>query len=308
MRHIRKINILCSILVFSFFLTAAAQTEIRVNLAGYNTHLPKKVLLMSKSALEDTEVILRKSDGKVAAEYSAKVEENGWLPFEHYYAVDFTDFIETGEYYFELVATGEKSKTFEIGSYPKWQEDVVSFIRTQRCGFNPVTGEYCHQDDGMSFFGLRPDSTRVDATGGWHDAADQLKYLITSSNTTARLLMTYQMQPTGFQDLHDAMGLPEPNQLPDILDEAKWGLEWILKLHPSSNELYHQVADDRDHAGFKLPHLENVDYGWGVNKARPAYFATGKPQGLSQYKSKATGVANLAGRSAATLALGYQVF
>ncbi|MCR9082654.1 MAG: glycoside hydrolase family 9 protein, partial [Cyclobacteriaceae bacterium] len=159
-----------------------------------------------------------------------------------------------------------------------------------------------------SFFGIRPDSTRIDATGGWHDAGDQLKYLITSSNTTARLLMAYQMDPDGYMDQVNARGLPGQNQIPDILDEAKWGLEWILKLHPSPNELYHQVADDRDHRGFKLPHEENADYGWGPNSFRPAYFATGEPQGLSQYQSQATGIANLAGRSAATLALGYEVF
>jgi len=72
--------------------------------------------------------------------------------------------------------------------------------------------------------------------------------------------------------------------------------------------LYHQVADDRDHRGFKLPHEENADYGWGPNNFRPVYFATGEPQGLSKYKSQATGIANLAGRSAATLVLGYEVF
>jgi hypothetical protein len=120
--------------------------------------------------------------------------------------------------------------------------------------------------------------------------------------------MAHQMKPSSFKDEFDARGLPGANELPDVLDEAKWGLEWILKLHPSPDELYHQVADDRDHRGFKLPHEENADYGWGANSFRPVYFATGAPQGLSKYKSQATGIANLAGRSAATLALGYQVF
>jgi hypothetical protein len=116
------------------------------------------------------------------------------------------------------------------------------------------------------------------------------------------------MAPDKFQDHYNARGLAGANNLPDILDEAKWGLEWILKLHPGPNELYHQVADDRDHRGFKLPQNDNADYGWGPNSFRPVYFATGEPQGLSKYKSKATGIANLAGRSAATLALGYEIF
>jgi endoglucanase len=289
-------------------IPTVAQVEIRVNLAGYTVGMPKKMLIMANEELENRRVFLKKNNGETFAEYQSEEVPNGWEPFEKYYSIDFSDFSETGDYYFELEDTGAKSEPFFLGNYPKWQEDVVGFIRTQRCGFNPFTGEYCHQQDGLSFFGTRPDSTRIDATGGWHDAGDQLKYLITSSNTAARLLMTYQMKPSSFQDNFNALGLPGSNQLPDILDEAKWGLEWILKLHPSANELYHQVADDRDHRGFKLPHLENADYGWGENSYRPAYFATGKPQGLSKYKSEATGIANLAGRSAATLALGYQVF
>ena len=60
---------------------------------------------------------------------------------------------------------------------------------------------------------------------------------------------------------------------PDILDEAKWGLDWIHKLHPQADQLFHQVADDRDHRGFKMPDNDNADYGWGPNSYRPVYFA-----------------------------------
>ena len=42
--------------------------------------------------------------------------------------------------------------------------------------------------------------------------------------------------------------------------------------------------------------------------AGEVYFATGEPQGLSQYKSQATGLANLAGRSAAAMALAARIW
>lgn len=99
-----------------------------------------------------------------------------------------------------------------------------------------------------------------------------------------------------------------PNSIPDILDEAKWGLDWIYKLHPHADQLIHQVADDRDHRGFKMPDNDNADYGWGPNSYRPAYFADGKPQGLSEFKSRSTGVANIAGRSAAAMAMAYRIW
>ncbi|MBD1262117.1 glycoside hydrolase family 9 protein [Maribacter polysiphoniae] len=289
-------------------LRAQSPVEIRVNLGGYPTDMPKEVLILSKEAIDNPVLKLKNEKGMTLKEYQCIPSENPWPPFPYYYKADFSSFKEQGKYYFELGENNIVSPVFTVGSYPNWQEDVIGFIRTQRCGFNPYTKAFCHQKDGLSFFGKRPDSTRIDATGGWHDAGDQLKYLITGSNTTARLLMAYQMKPHSFKDVVDARGLKGANNLPDVLDEAKWGLEWILKLHPSPDELYHQVADDRDHRGFKLPHEENADYGWGPNSFRPVYFATGKPQGLSKYKSKATGIANLAGRSSATLALGYQVF
>ncbi|MEY2950776.1 MAG: hypothetical protein RLZZ248_1977 [Bacteroidota bacterium] len=288
---------------------AQPETEIRINLQGYPTDASKKVLILSKKALKTPQLDLVSAiDHSISATFTGKKSNSAWEPFPFTYEIDFTSINHQGEYLFQLKDTDIKSKVFSIGPYPAWQNDVISFIRTQRCGYNPYVKEFCHQLDGLSFFGHRPDSTRMDATGGWHDAGDQLKYLITGSNTTARMLMTYQMGSTSFLDTHDARGMEGSNGLLDILDEAKWGLEWILKLHPGPNELYHQVADDRDHRGFKLPHEENADYGWGPNNFRPVYFATGEPQGLSKYKSQATGIANLAGRSAATLVLGYEVF
>ena len=93
-----------------------------------------------------------------------------------------------------------------------------------------------------------------------------------------------------------------------MLDEAKWGLDWIFKLHPAPDQLYFQVADDRDHRGFKLPQNDPADYGWGPNSYRAVYFADGKPQGLGKWQSKSTGIANIAGRSAAAMAMAYRIW
>lgn len=279
----------------------------RTNLAGYLSNAPKKALVLTRENKDlDNVILINKKTGKEKI-YHLKKGIN-WKPFEKTYVIDFSDIKTEGDYYFVTEDKSKASEVFYIRNYPPWHEDIIKFMQTQRCGFNPFTGEYCHQHDGKSFYGKLPDSTNIDARGGWHDAGDQLKYLITASNATARMLLSYQFFPKKFDDQVNDQGLPGKNGLPDILDEAKWGLDWIFKLHPEPTVLYHQVADDRDHKGFKLPHLENVDYGWGVNKERPVYAATGSPQGLGKYKSKATGFANLAGRSAAAMALGYQVF
>jgi hypothetical protein len=57
-----------------------------------------------------------------------------------------------------------------------------------------------------------------------------------------------------------------------------------------------------------LPQNETVDYGWGKGGARVVYGADGQPQGLQQYKSASTGLANLAGRYAAAMGLAYQIW
>src|SRR5262249_31558058 len=171
--------------------------------------------------------------------------------------------------------------------------------------YNPWLGVKCHQLDGRIAYGPLPAGTEIDARGGWHDAGDLLKYHMTSGNATAQMLLAHllsqRLVPEGWKsaDRVDALGDRGPNGRPDLLDEARWGLEWMLKLHPAPDQLYHQVADDRDHVGFRLPQNENADYGWGKGGARVVYFADGRPQGLRQFKSESTGVANIAGRYAA---------
>jgi hypothetical protein len=199
----------------------------------------------------------------------------GWGTFAHYYEADFSAFAVPGRY--NLRVGDHRTSTFAIGrdAYGKAHEDLLGFMRQLRCGYNPFLDRVCHQRDGRSFYGPIPDSTFVDVSGGWHDAGDQLKYLITGSNATARMLLAYELAGNRFGDATNQLGQPGPNGMPDVLDEAKWGLNWLHKMHPGPDQLIHQVADDRDHVGWKMPDEDNSDYGWGPNSYRPAYYATG---------------------------------
>ncbi len=193
---------------------------------------------------------------------------------------------------------------------------LLEFMRQQRCGFNPWLNAKCHQLDGRTAYGPLPAGTSIDARGGWHDAADLLKYLLTSSNATAQMLLAWELHrhtpgqasSSLFADRVDALGQAGANGLADLLDEARWGLEWMLKLHPAPEAFYHQVADDRDHCGWRLPPDERADYGWGQGRDRVVYGADGRPQGLGRYPSESTGLANLAGRYAAAMALAFQIW
>ncbi len=119
------------------------------------------------------------------------------------------------------------------------------------------------------------------------------------------MLFAYQESPESFGDAFDRDGKPGPNGIPDILDEAKWGLDWLVKMNPSKGVMFNQVADDRDHVGFRLPTRDTADYGRG--KERPVYFCMGRPQGLFGRKNRATGIASTAGKYSSAFALGARV-
>lgn len=303
------------LLFFFLFLTAikietiAQTSHIRTNQCGYLPSDQKISTAFAKTRLRGNFNVIEVSSGrKIFKGKIEKTEPEKWGDFMHY-SLDFSDLNTVGEYQLQL-PDGSISTPFFISqdAYKDYSDDILGFMRQQRCGYNPYFDIVCHQSDGRIFYGHKPDSTYIDASGGWHDAGDQLKYLITGSFATAFMILSYELEPDKFGDSHDDLGRPYPNGLPDVLDEAKWGLDWIHNLHPEPDVLIHQVADDRDHRGWKMPDDDPSDYGWGSNSYRAAYVANGKPQGLNIYKSESTGLANIAGRSAAAMALGYRVW
>jgi len=287
--------------------SAPAQVHLRINQVGYLPEDQKTAIAFSNQRLNRSFSLINQEGEQVYKGKAQPYQQDHWGAFNNYYYLDFSDLKHEGTY--RLIVSGDTSRYIKISNelYYTIHEDLLIFMRQQRCGYNPFLDLVCHKRDGKSFFGVLPDSTFLDASGGWHDAGDQLKYLMTSSFATAAMLKAYQLRPELFADSVNDLGQPFANQIPDVLDEAKWGLDWIHKLHPSPGQLYHQIADDRDHRGWKWPDQDVSDYGWGENSYRPVYYATGETQGLNIYKSEANGIANLAGRSAAALALGYQV-
>jgi len=303
---------LCSLLalVFSASIVPAQSAFIRINQTGYRFSDTKIAIAFSKVPLQGDFVVQHSGTQQILFRGPLRqLPAPSWGgAFPYYYELNFSRFKQPGRVLLRLEGTDTRSREFTIGPLPPYQNELLLFMRQQRCGYNPFLDMVCHSRDGRSVYGPMPDGTFVDASGGWHDAGDQLKYLITASNATARMLLAFELARSSFADEVDALGHARSNGIPDVLDEAKWGLDWIHKLHPAPDQLFHQVADDRDHRGFKLPDQDIADYGWGPNSYRPVYFANGQPQGLREWKSKATGVANLAGRSAAAMAMAYRIW
>lgn len=141
----------------------------------------------------------------------------------------------------------------------------------------------------------------------YSDASDYLQYVATSANAVYQMLFAYSKYPDSFGDLYDANGDDGPNGIPDILDEAKWGLDWLIRMNPDSNTYFNQLADDRDHIGFTIPSEQKVDYGWGAGKERPVYFVSPEPQGLLGNMNRSTGMASTLGKYSSSFSLGAKV-
>lgn len=296
-------------LIASSFKFESPSAWIRINQLGYTPSSVKVAVWVSLSdeSISSFELIDAVSNQVVFTNKTGKAF-GSYGPFKQSYRLNFTSFKQSGSYY--LKSGSIKSPVFKIDNdvYKGTADFALRYMRQQRSGFNPYLKDSCHVYDGYTMYGPMPDSTRIDVSGGWHDASDYLQYATTSANATYHLLAAYRDFPTVFSDQHAANGLEGKNGVADILDEAKWGIDWLLKLHPREDWLFNQLADDRDHQGMRLPTEDNVDYGVGKGKGRPVYFATGNPQGLGKYKNRATGVASTAGKFASAFALASQLY
>ncbi len=297
---------LLAVLLLCLFFTGNAQQVIRINQLGYTPFGIKNAVWGSKqTAVPQSFQLIQSGTGKVVKEWPITQPFGAYGPFAATAQLVFTEIVEPGTY--RLKAGDAISPAFRIGHdvYKGAADFCLRYMRKQRSGFNPSLKDSCHTQDGYTLYGPMPDSTRVDVSGGWHDASDYLQYVTTSANATYQLLAAWRDFPGVFSDKHVANGLPGTNGWPDIADEARWGLEWLAKMHPTKDVMFHQLADDRDHLSMRRPALDS-QYGKGFE--RPVYFVTGAPQGSVKYKNRSTGSANIAGKFSSAFSLGYRLF
>jgi endoglucanase len=291
------------ILLLSAALLADSVSFIRVNQVGYLPDAPKVAVVCSLEPTRLTSFTVRDARGREVLRRPARASEP-FGPCASTHRLDFSGVRAAGTYTISA-GTAEVARV-RVGSdvYSGGADTLLYYMRQQRSGWNPFFMVPVHQRDGNVVDDTGGVAKTVSVSGGWADASDYLQYVTTSANAAYVLLAAYRDHPRAFADAFDARGVRGSNGIPDVLDEARHGLDWLSRMFPSDSEMYNQLGDDRDHRYLDLIADDSSDYGWGKGGPRPVYPCTGRSQGLFAGKNRSNGKASTAGKYASAFALG----
>lgn len=169
---------------------------------------------------------------------------------------DFSSVTAPGTYFVLDVNNNVRSYEFVIGNdvYKEVLKHAVRAFYYQRCGFEKKA-EYAGaawadgashiknlQDKNARQYNKTGDATtEVDVSGGWYDAGDYNKYTNWTANYVVDFLHAYLETPGAWSDDYN---LPESgNKIPDLLDEAKWGVDHLLRLQKSNGSVLSIVGE-----------------------------------------------------------------
>ncbi|HUP89171.1 MAG TPA: glycoside hydrolase family 9 protein [Longimicrobiales bacterium] len=311
MRSSRKLHLILIAAALVTTRAAAAQHPdsvfIRINQLGYLPEAPKIAIACALNDIRVESFALIDMRGRRVYGPKRATTSEPFGPCRQTARLDFSDYKREGDVL--IVTRGIASPVVHISktTYRGAADTLLAYMREQRSGWNPLFRDSVHRNDGIVVDHARA-GEMIKASGGWADAADYLQYVSTSAYATFIMLMAQRDHPRAVSDRFLANGLPGSNSQSDMLDEARHGLEWLLRMFPSRDLMFNQLADDRDHSFWDLPVNDTSDYGWGKGGPRPLYPCTGQPQGLFKYKNRATGKASTAGKYAAAFALGARMF
>ena len=162
---------------------------------------------------------------------------------DHVWQFDFSAVTAPGHYLIRDKQAAYDSYPFEIsnGVYKPVLVAATRFFYYQRAGF-PKDAKFAGagwadkashlgpgQDSEARLYSAKGDkSTQRDLHGGWYDAGDFNKYTNWTAGYVVNLLSAYSENPEVWTD---DFNIPESgNGVPDLLDEVKYGLDWLVRM------------------------------------------------------------------------------
>ncbi|HJX90780.1 MAG TPA: glycoside hydrolase family 9 protein [Pyrinomonadaceae bacterium] len=251
--------------------------RIHVNQSGLQPDQFKGVVVSGDLKAATFEIV-NENDRTV---FSAPLEHFGFDADsrEELWRGDFTGFRLLGLY---RVKVGDRgfSFPFTISRNVNQRLTVIAsrWLYLQRSGIevvDPITGVK-HRMDHKSLALLRDargvhSNHRVDTSGGWWDAGDYGRYVPPATSTIMSLLYAYHFNPRLFAD--GSLQIPESgNGIPDLLDEMRWELDWLLKMQRSDGAVHHKTAT-RDYSEKGPSEDSQTIYLFDVSSQATAQFA-----------------------------------
>ena len=165
-------------------------------------------------------------------------------------AADFSGLRTAGTYYIEVPGAG-RSWDFSIGPdvFSRAYYLAMRAFYGQRCGtavdLGPEFPNYKHPACHLvgSYHASSGKQGRRDNVGGWHDAGDYGRYMVNSGISTGTLLWAFELFSAKLKNLK--LNIPETgNGTPDILNEVRWNLEWMLKMQDDDGGAWHKQTSE----------------------------------------------------------------
>ena len=245
------------VLACCFSISATTTTDIKVDQVGYLPNAPKLAFVVSDKPANDFTVRRKNGDAVVfRGTLSAAVADSD--SGDQVRTADFSLLREAGTFYLDVPGVG-RSWTFAIGNQV-YRHAFYLTMRSfygQRCGtavdMSPdfpnykhaachLTGEY-HKSSGRT-------GPHV-SSRGWHDAGDYGRYIVNSGISTGELLWAYELFEARIRNVK--LNIPESNNpLPDILDEIRWNLDWMLTMQDDDGGVWHKQTSE-GFADFVMP-------------------------------------------------------
>ncbi|MHA1821661.1 MAG: glycoside hydrolase family 9 protein [Promethearchaeota archaeon] len=199
-----------------------------------------------REPLSDTPVMILNKDNQMI--YYTTLIDKGWYNNYHFYEINFSGLTEINtpinvSLYIYTAHRNTYSHEFRIYTDPYNEtglKTLLTFLNVQKCGVKIEDfHEACHLSDGQDI--------GKNLSGGWHDAGDYNKYSYNTAYTIYTLLDAYNLSKNELDE--------DNNSIPDILDEAIWGLNWLIKMQDSDGGVYNKISSGFSYHG--LP--ENED-------------------------------------------------
>ena len=236
--------------VTAFSATGLFAATAYQNQVGFLTKSQKQMAVIGA---EGKEIVFKNTDGTEVLKATVP-EAQTWKPAGDTAAslVDFSEIQTAGTYQAYI---GDEAIGYPIIIADDALEDAakasLKFFYFQRASTaleEEYAGVYAraagHPDTAVRYHistGIDNSDLRFNGAKGWYDAGDYGKYIVNSGITTYTLMQLYQHNKEYFKNLN--LNIPESkNDVPDILDEIRWNLEWMLTMQDTDGGVFHKLT------------------------------------------------------------------